>query len=141
MSAEVWTQVPGHNGRHEVSSEGRVRTTADVTGGSGVMSFVWLLLLLAVAVALYKADVVNTVANLVAVALCSIPAAWVLRWVVGELRLEAECRLYAAQDARQVRRVAAIIQPAITTRVPLAIEAARPVTPLVIEAETRRMAG
>lgn len=134
MSAEVWTQVPGHDGRHEVSSEGRVRTTADVTGGSGVMSFVWLLLLLAVAVALYKADVVNTVANVVAVAACSIPAAWVLRQLCGELRYGWEARRYTVPAPRPARS-------AITTRVPLAIEAARPVTPLVIEHETRRMAG
>lgn len=129
MSAETWTQVPGHDGRHEVSSEGRVRTTADVTGGSGAMSRAWLLLLLAVAVALYKADVVTTVANLVAVALCSIPAAWVLRQLCGELRYGWEARRYATPAPRRL---------AITTRVPLAIEAARPVT-LVIEHEARRM--
>lgn len=134
MAEEVWRAVPGFS-MHEQSNRGRVRTTANGTSGVSVGSFLWLLLLAAVAVAIYKADVVNTLANAVAVGLCVIPAAWIVFQLCGELRLSAECRRYTVADARRTRPAPL----ALTARTPLAIEAVRTVTRLVIEHEGMRM--
>lgn len=131
MPPEQWSPVPGFDGRVEVSDRNRVRTTASGSSGSAAASLVWLLLLLAAVVMVSNAHLVNTVANAVALALCSIPAGWLVAQVVGELRLGWECRRYAALDARRPRP-AAPTPLAITARAPLAIEAAQPV-PIVIQ--------
>jgi hypothetical protein len=133
MAEERWRPVPGYS-MHEVSSEGRVRTTADGSGGSSVMSLLWLLpLLAAVALALWKAHLVTTVANSLALALCSVPAGWLLYQACGELRYSWEARRYATPPLRLARLA--------LPRAPLAIEAARPKATFIIEHEARRIDG
>jgi hypothetical protein len=130
MSEERWRPVPGF-ALHEQSSLGRVRTTAVGTSGVSVGSLFWLLLPAAVAVAIYKAQLVNAVANAVAVGLCAIPAAWILRQLCGEARFAWEVRRYARRT-----RPAPL---ALTARAPLAIEAARPNPTFIIEHDGMRM--
>lgn len=135
MSDEHWRPVPGFEGSHERSSLGRVRTTATGSSGLPATSFLWLLLLAAVALVLWKAHLVNSIANTIAVGVCAVPVLWLVGQAAGEARLSWECRRYAAQDARRTRPAPL----AITARAPLAIEAARPVLPLVIEHDARKM--
>lgn len=130
MTAEQWRAVSGYRD-HEVSNRGRVRTTAAGTGGGGI-SLIWLLLLVLAAFLVYKAQMANSIATAVVVALCTIPAVWALREAVAEWRFR---RLYDRPAPRPVR-----VQPRALTRGPLAIEAGRPVVIDVdFEDVTRRM--
>lgn len=127
MSTEQWHPIPGYVDA-EVSSLGRVRTTATGTQSSPVTSLALLLLFLAV-IAVYNAHVVNTVATVVTLALCAVPVSWLVFQCLSEIRFTWECRRYRHPvPARPVARQA-------ITRGPLAIEAARPVVPCIIEAE------
>src|SRR5205823_6016363 len=94
MAEERWRQVPGF-ALHEESNRGRVRTTADGTSGASVVSFAWPLLLAVVALALWKAHLVTTVANVLALALCSVPAGWIGFQLCAEAKFAWTCRSYA----------------------------------------------
>jgi hypothetical protein len=97
------------------------------------MSWAWLLLIVAAAVVVYKAELVNTIATAVTLAVCAIPAGWVLYQLLAEALFAAQCRRYTVVDARRTHPAPL----ALTSRVPLAIEAARPKV-VVIEREAQR---
>ncbi len=130
MADESWRPIPGFGGQHEVSSTGRVRTTAQPSGsGASVVS---LLLLAVVAVVLCKAQLVNSLATAVTLSLCAVPAVWVVQQLLAEAVFAARCRRYR-------KPVQTPSPPRALPRGPLAIEAARPKVVMVVEHEAGRM--
>lgn len=100
--------------------------------GTPVGSLVWLLLLLAAGVAVWKADVVSSLATAVELAVCTVvPVGWAVRQMIAELALR---RLYdrppSGAGARKV--IEHRVVPALPPVPPLA--AGR----FVIDVETQR---
>jgi hypothetical protein len=97
----------------------------------------WLLLLLAAGVLVWKADVVNSMATAVVLAVCIVPVGWGIRQLVGELALR---RLYDRRLPVRGVRCGISSRAASDFRTRSALE---PVPPLavgrfVVDAEVQR---